>query len=86
MADSALFSADTMVCDLAVTSSKQLFRDIAVKLIEAYDLEAKGVACRDIVSAATERERLGSTGVGNGVALPHARIEGMDRVVAAFAR
>ncbi|MEL6686971.1 MAG: PTS sugar transporter subunit IIA [Pseudomonadota bacterium] len=86
MADSALFSADTMICDLAVTSSKQLFRDIAVKLIAAYDLEAKGIACRDIVTAATERERLGSTGVGNGVALPHARIEGMDQVVAAFAR
>ena len=86
MADSAFFSADTMICDLAVTSPKQLFRDIATRLVSAHGLEAKGIACRDIVAAATERERLGSTGVGNGVALPHARIEGMDRVVAAFAR
>ncbi len=86
MTDRALFSADTMICDLAATSSKQLFRDIALRLIETHGLADKGVMCRDIVAAATERERLGSTGVGNGVALPHARIEGMDRVVAAFAR
>lgn len=86
MTDSALFSADTMICDLAVTSPKQLFREITQNLIAAHGLDAKGVVCRDIVSAATERERLGSTGVGNGVALPHARMEGMDRVVAAFAR
>ncbi|MGB6317959.1 MAG: PTS sugar transporter subunit IIA, partial [Litorimonas sp.] len=86
MTDRALFSAETMICDLGASSSKQLFRDIALRLIDAHDLEAKGVVCRDIVAAATERERLGSTGVGNGVALPHARIEGMDRVVAAFAR
>jgi PTS system nitrogen regulatory IIA component len=86
MTDSALFSAETMICDLSVSSSKQLFRDIALRLIQTHGLDAKGVVCRDIVAAATERERLGSTGVGNGVALPHARIEGMDKVVAAFAR
>ncbi|MGJ8560834.1 MAG: PTS sugar transporter subunit IIA [Litorimonas sp.] len=86
MTDSALFSADTMICDLAVTSPKQLFREITQKLIVAHGLDAKGVVCRDVVSAATERERLGSTGVGNGVALPHARMQGMDRVVAAFVR
>lgn len=86
MADSALFSADTMICDLAVTSSKQLFREITKTMIDAHGLTAKGVVCRDVISAATDRERLGSTGVGNGVALPHARIEGMDRVVTAFVR
>ena len=86
MTDRALFSAETMICDLAATSSKQLFRDIAQSLIAAHGLDAKGVICRDVVTAATERERLGSTGVGNGVALPHARIDGMDRVVAAFVR
>ncbi|GLQ21253.1 PTS sugar transporter subunit IIA [Algimonas porphyrae] len=86
MTDRALFSADTMICDLVATSPKQMFRDIARRLIDARDLSSAGVACRDIVAAAIERERLGSTGVGNGVALPHARIEGLDQVVAAFAR
>lgn len=86
MTDSALFSADTMICDLTVSSPKQLFQSLAQSLIAAHKLDSKGVICRDVVSAAIERERLGSTGVGNGVALPHARIDGMDRVVAAFVR
>ena len=86
MTDSALFSADTMLCDIKPDSPKQLFQMMATRLIDAHGLGATGVSCRDVVQAATERERLGSTGVGNGVALPHARIAGMDRVVAGFAR
>jgi len=45
-----------------------------------------GLCREDTVDALLERENLGSTAVGNGVALPHARIEGLDRVVAAFVR
>ena len=56
---------------------------MATRIIEARGLD---VASRDIIAAAMERERLGSTGVGNGVALPHARIEGIDHVMAGFAR
>ncbi len=38
------------------------------------------------VAALQEREKLGSTGVGHGVALPHARISGIDTVVGGFLR
>lgn len=79
-----LFLAETVIVDVNVSSQKQLFQDIATRLVEAHELS--DIASRDIVSAAMERERLGSTGVGNGVALPHARIEGLDKVVAAFVR
>jgi len=79
-----LFSVETVIVDVNVSSQKQLFQDIATRLIDAHKLTK--IASRDIVSAAMERERLGSTGVGNGVALPHARIEGLDKVVAAFVR
>jgi PTS system nitrogen regulatory IIA component len=78
-----LFSSESVIVDLQVGSQKQLFQEIALRLISANGLD---VSCRDIVAAAVERERLGSTGVGNGVALPHARIEGLDHVVAGFAR
>lgn len=78
-----LYSPETVIADLHVASQKQLFQEMATRLIAANGLS---VACRDIVLAAVERERLGSTGVGNGVALPHARIEGIDRVMAGFAR
>jgi len=79
-----LFTAETVSVDVNVSSQKQLFQDIATRLVEAHELT--DIASRDIVSAALERERLGSTGVGNGVALPHARIAGLDKVVAAFVR
>jgi len=79
-----LFTPESVVADLNVASQKQLFQDMAQRLIAANRLE--GLVCRDIVAAAIERERLGSTGVGNGVALPHARIKGLDRVIAGFAR
>lgn len=78
-----LFSAETIVVDLTVVSQKQLFQDMATRIVAAHDLDCRE---RDIVSAAMERERLGSTGVGNGVALPHARIDCIDRVIAGFAR
>ena len=38
------------------------------------------------MEALLEREALGSTGLGSGVAVPHARIEGLDRVLAVFVR
>lgn len=81
-----LFSADSVLFDVNAGSQKQLFQEIATKLIKTQNLEKKNIACRDIVAAAVERERLGSTGVGNGVALPHARLDGVEHVSAIFAK
>ena len=39
-----------------------------------------------VMEALLEREALGSTGLGSGVAVPHARLEGVDRVTAVFVR
>ena len=86
MPDTTYFRQDGVLFDLHATSKKQLFQEVATTLIANYDLDASDIACRDIVSAAMERERLGSTGVGNGVALPHARLAGLTEVVAVFAR
>lgn len=63
------------------TSKKRLFHDLG-ELAEAnYDLRANHV-----IDALIEREGLGPTGVGHGVALPHARMSGVDRVVGLFLR
>ena len=40
----------------------------------------------EILSSITERERLGSTGFGQGVAIPHGKIEGLNRIYCLFAR
>lgn len=72
--------------DLNMSSKKQLFQEMARLLVKANVGGVGKFDVRDIVSLAMERERLGSTGVGSGVALPHARIDGIDNVHAAFAR
>lgn len=60
---------------------KQVLTEMSAQMAEALNLGA-----RDIFDAVLERERLGSTGVGEGVAIPHARIEGLKRPVGGFAR
>ncbi len=64
----------------ASTSKKRLMHDLAEVSAQAYDLPAQIV-----VEALMERESLGPTGVGHGVALPHARIAGLNKVVGTFA-
>ncbi|MEM8631174.1 MAG: PTS sugar transporter subunit IIA [Pseudomonadota bacterium] len=63
------------------SSKKRLFSDIAALVRDAYDLN-----CDSVVDALLERETLGPTGVGHGVALPHARIDGLDTVIGAFVK
>jgi len=52
------------------------------------DLAAKltGLHERTVFDVLLERERLGSTGVGNGVAIPHGRVSGINRLYGVFAR
>jgi PTS system nitrogen regulatory IIA component len=45
-----------------------------------------GLDTGDILDALTERDQAGSTGVGHGVAAPHARLEGLDRMRGVFVR
>jgi len=63
----------------AVSSKKRLFQELGAIADAAY-----GVRDNDAVDALQERESLGPTGVGHGVALPHARLDGLDRVVGAM--
>ncbi|MEL7256611.1 MAG: PTS sugar transporter subunit IIA [Pseudomonadota bacterium] len=62
----------------SVSSKKRLLHELGIIAETAYDLDhAKAV------EALLEREALGPTGVGHGVALPHARLDGTDKVVGA---
>ncbi|WP_424985461.1 PTS sugar transporter subunit IIA [Microbulbifer sp. S227A] len=63
----------------AASSKKRLFQEIGDVAHNAYGLDAAMT-----VDALLERESLGPTGVGHGVALPHARMEGLSQVVGAF--
>ncbi len=65
----------------ATTSKKRLFQELGELADSAYALKAS-----DVAAALQDRESLGPTGVGQGIALPHARIEGLDRVLGMFVR
>lgn len=82
----SLFMPACVAARLSVVSKKQLLQEMAEMAVDCAAIGQSGLKARDIVSAAMERERLGSTGVGSGVAIPHARIEGIDTVKAVFAR
>lgn len=60
---------------------KQVLQEMSAVMAKALGLDS-----RLVHEAVIERERLGSTGVGEGVAIPHARIESLSRPVAGFAR
>lgn len=65
----------------SATSKKRLMRDLCDVAAGCYGIDAD-----DGLAALQDRESIGPTGVGNGVALPHARIGGLDRVVGVFVK
>ncbi len=66
---------------LSVSNKKALFQHLGTLAEREY-----GLAAGEIAERLTERERLGSTGFGNGIAIPHGKVEGLNHIVALFAR
>ncbi len=76
-----LLGADRVSLDLSLSSKKSLLEKAAALLAQ----DENSAERRDIFEALCQRERLGSTGLGHGVAIPHCRV-GQSVVVAAFIR
>ena len=64
-----------------LTSKKRLFQELGEVAGVAY-----GLSSAVAIDGLQERESLGPTGVGNGIALPHARLEDLDRITGIFIR
>jgi PTS system nitrogen regulatory IIA component len=65
----------------ACTSKKRLFHDLGDIALSAYGFETS-----EVIDALLNRENLGPTGVGHGIALPHARLADVDSVCGMFLR
>ena len=76
-----LLGPDAILSGLTVPNKKTLFQQLA-----ATASRLTGADSRLIVERLVERERLGSTGFGGGVAIPHGKIENLDQVVGVFAQ
>ncbi|GAA0383807.1 PTS IIA-like nitrogen regulatory protein PtsN [Brevundimonas terrae] len=76
-----LLSSDGVVLRGGVSSKRQALGAVADLAANAFGLDATKA-----LDALLEREALGSTGLGYGVAVPHARVEGLERVCGVFVR
>lgn len=78
---SDILTPGAVIADVPATSKKALFQQLG-SLAQA----ESGVGARIVIDRLSERERLGSTGFGGGVAIPHGKIEGLPHVIGVFAR
>ena len=78
---SDLISSNVVVANLKATSKKQVLQDLSRRAADATGLDE-----RAIFDVLMERERLGTTGVGNGIAIPHGKLPELDRLHGHFAR
>lgn len=76
-----LLAPEGIILRGAVSSKRQALNCVADLAAQALGLDSSTV-----MEALMERESLGSTGLGYGVAIPHARVEGVDRVCGVFVR
>src|SRR5919109_1668712 len=76
-----ILSASHVSLDLQASSKKRLFEQAGL-LFENLD----GIARSLVFDSLFARERLGSTGLGQGIAIPHGRIKGLKEALGAFIR
>ena len=76
-----IISKDAVLDNLQAANKREL-----VQILSERVAALSGLDERAVFDAVWERENLGSTGYGEGVAFPHARIEGLDKVCGMFAR
>jgi nitrogen PTS system EIIA component len=76
-----LLSPEDILLDVDASSKRRVFEEVG-RLFE----RRHGLAQAQVVDSLSAREKLGSTGLGHGVAIPHARIKGLPKAVAAIVR
>jgi nitrogen PTS system EIIA component len=78
---SDLIDVSAVLPNLKANSKKQLLQLMAERAAAITELPE-----REVFDTILQRERLGSTGVGNGIAIPHGKLAGVDKIVGVFAR
>jgi nitrogen PTS system EIIA component len=76
-----LITPRSVVAQLRATNKKQALQELAKRAAAM-----TGIPERTIYDVLIERERLGSTGIGRGIGIPHGRLPGLDTLCGIFAR
>lgn len=74
-----------VMLNLKAKSKQEVLEELTAALCQRPMVDA-GISQKELVQILMEREMVGSTGVGNGVAIPHGKITGLDRIVLCFGR
>ncbi len=70
-----LVGPDGVIADLEASSKKH-----ALELMAAVAAESLGLSSKAVFTVLVDREKLGSTGVGRGIAIPHAKMPGLESI------
>jgi PTS system nitrogen regulatory IIA component len=81
MALADLVVPQAVVPSLKVNNKKQALQELAARAAAI-----SGRSEREVLEVLMQRERLGSTGIGNGIAIPHGKLAGLERMSGVFAR
>jgi PTS system nitrogen regulatory IIA component len=76
-----LIGPEAVISSLKVKNKKQLLQELAARAAKLTGLQE-----RYIFDTLLQRERLGSTGLGQGIAIPHGKFGGLRHIVGVFAR
>jgi PTS system nitrogen regulatory IIA component len=76
-----LITSDCVMANLRAGNKKQVLQELARKAAALTGQKEDA-----IYEVLAERERLGTTGIGHGIAIPHGKLPGLDRVYGVFAR
>jgi PTS system nitrogen regulatory IIA component len=76
-----LLSPDAIIPSLKATNKKQVLQELSDRAARI-----SGLSAREVFDALLQRERLGSTGIGEGVAIPHGKLSKIKRIFGVFAR
>ncbi len=77
----SLITSDCVISNLRAGNKRQVLQELAQKASTLTGLPEKS-----IYEVLTEREKLGTTGIGHGIAIPHGKLPGLNKVYGVFAR
>ena len=77
-----ILNGDTVIPELASKNKKEVIEELISVIVEKDNSLNK----EELIEVFLERERLGSTGIGDGIAIPHGKLKNIDTLFASFGR
>ncbi len=76
-----ILDQDLIKADITSKGKREVLEELS-----AIVANREGLDLKELVNVLEEREKLGSTGIGNGIAIPHGKLKGLKNLVASFGR